>query len=241
MVKCWASCLGNCSDKKSGEHYLSKNLWNSDKVIVKGLWSDEEKEIGINSLTANVLCTTHNSNLSWIDTGIGEVSDVIHELYRLYDVRKRIGNKNLCNFIKLKINGNILEKWCVKFLIGLFCAVGKDSYWHETNTSPLSPPEGIVKAVFSSESFKKPIGLHLNYIVGENHYHKHGNVICEFLNHPKGGTVGAKIEFNGFQFLIWLKEESFNFSIVKQSEKLLYHPQKLLFKNVKQALQFEWN
>jgi len=241
MVKCWAKDLGGCCNTKSGEHYISKYLWDTDKIVVKGLRSDEAKEIGINSLTANVLCSTHNSNLSSVDTGMKEIKDTIQEFYRFYGARKKIGSKNLDNFIKLNINGKILERWCIKFVIGLFYAVGKNSYWHETNTPPLNPPLNIVKAVFGLNTLEKPLGLYSDYIVGDIQRNKYADRTCEFLNHSTGGVVGAKIDFDGLRLLIWLKSEDVDFSLFKYGEKLIYRPQKFLFKDAKQALKFQWD
>lgn len=93
MVKCWAATLGGCSTTQSGEHYLSEGLWDSETITVRGLWGEEEKTIGFGSLNANILCTLHNSALSPLDAGIRKISDTIHELYRLCDVRAKIGTR----------------------------------------------------------------------------------------------------------------------------------------------------
>ena len=50
--------MGGCSSKQSGEHYVTKGLFEGDSLKVKGLpWCKfEEKTIGLGSATANILC-----------------------------------------------------------------------------------------------------------------------------------------------------------------------------------------
>jgi len=249
MAKCWASVLGGCSATQSGEHYLSECLWDSDEITVKGLWGEEEKTISLASLTVNALCRDHNSQLSELDTGIREISDTISELYRLADVRAKIGSRNLLNVPKLRIDGNILERWAAKFLVGLFCAIGKKSYWHETKSNPLQPPERIVKAIYGLGRFEDPVGLYLAYGVGDRHYHERGVIKAETLLHPEGGLAGANLDLNGFRFLIWLHPEPVKESFVASSAgtlfgpgaaELMYHPKKGVFKASSQQIIFEW-
>lgn len=37
MGRCWASCLGDCSDKISGEHVITAGIHLSETMKVKGL------------------------------------------------------------------------------------------------------------------------------------------------------------------------------------------------------------
>jgi hypothetical protein len=66
----------DCSADLSAEHYISKSVLQAigDTVAVSGvpLLSDgQEKEVGINSLTAKILCSRHNSALSLLDSAVG--------------------------------------------------------------------------------------------------------------------------------------------------------------------------
>lgn len=65
MRKCWASGLGNCDGKITGEHLISNNLLDN-KIKVKGFkWCKEEmKEVGSSGLVSNFLCKKHNEDLS---------------------------------------------------------------------------------------------------------------------------------------------------------------------------------
>ena len=69
--RCFLRGYGACSKKISGEHYISKSVLNIfPKFTITGVpWleKNEKREIGINSLTANILCKKHNENLSVLD------------------------------------------------------------------------------------------------------------------------------------------------------------------------------
>ncbi len=69
LVTCWASDLGGCSNGLSGEHVVTKALFDGKAATVKGFgWcKDEFKTVGLNSLVANILCKHHNEYLSPVD------------------------------------------------------------------------------------------------------------------------------------------------------------------------------
>lgn len=159
----------------------------------------------------------------------------------------------MSNVVELRVSGSILEKWSAKFLVGLFCVLGKDKYWHDTKTVSLQPPLEIVEAIYGLRAFENPVGLYLAYEVGDQHYHERENVKVETFVHQSGGFVGANLDFNGFRFLMWLSQESVKSSSVRSSAgtlfgpgaaQLMYHPQKGRFRIerlVSQRLVFEWD
>lgn len=247
MAKCWAAILGQCSPTQSSEHYLSQSLWDSNEITVKGFWGEVEKTIPVASLTVNALCRSHNSNLSALDTGIRKISDTISEFHRLAEVRAKIGKHRLSSVVQFRVDGGILERWAAKFVVGLFCAIGKKSHWHETGSGPLNPSEKVVKAIYGFEPFQEPMGLYLAYEVGDRHYHERGVVRAETLIHPDdGGVLGANIELNGFRFIMWLHPKvpgtsAFSGVLIgPRGAALTYHPKKAIFKHASQELIFEW-
>ena len=70
MDNCWADSIGGCSTKISGEHIVSKSIFEDEFLNVSGVaWlSDSILTLPKKSLEANILCTTHNSKLSNLDT-----------------------------------------------------------------------------------------------------------------------------------------------------------------------------
>ena len=70
--RCYMSPSRNCSTKISREHYISQAILDQFPVLtVSGLpWQQagEAPQFAPRALTANVLCTRHNSPLSPLDT-----------------------------------------------------------------------------------------------------------------------------------------------------------------------------
>lgn len=252
MVKCWAKTLGGCSSIQSREHYLSQGLWEGDSITVKGLW-EEERTIGLSSLTAKNLCKTHNELLSPLDSEAKRIFKTISELYRLQDVRLKLKPRKFWTVKRYRVSGSLFERWAAKFIVGVFYVFGKDKHWHLTQTGPLEPPSEIVEAIFGHKQFKKPMGLYLAYDVGDRHYHEEDMVKLESLVHPDDrGLVGANLEFKGFRFLLWLGGDDLGIFNVPTSEgrifgpdgsEPMYHPKDCRFtisKILSQVLTLEW-
>jgi hypothetical protein len=88
MVECWAKALGGSSPVQSGEHLFSAGLFQGTMITVQGFhWCPEPKSVGLASLTANILCTTHNSGLSQLDSAALQTLNALAEAVRLSDVR----------------------------------------------------------------------------------------------------------------------------------------------------------
>lgn len=86
--KCFLNSRKGCSTKISREHYISNKLLNiverKNKTIdVAGLsWLPKEKikSIGKTNLVSNILCEKHNSDLSALDSSIGNFVEAISEI-----------------------------------------------------------------------------------------------------------------------------------------------------------------
>jgi hypothetical protein len=72
---CYLGGDGNCSEGITAEHYISKAVLQvlGEQIKIDGmLWLlGEEKIVGINSLTAKLLCKRHNNALSPLDSEAG--------------------------------------------------------------------------------------------------------------------------------------------------------------------------
>jgi len=105
----------------TGEHPVSKNLF-SKKVKAKRLpWCQESfKEVGINSLVANILCKKHNEDLSPIDEEIKRFGDCIVEWYQS-DPKRGARSKKIA-----RINGVLLIRWFAKTFCNLLTSAKRD-------------------------------------------------------------------------------------------------------------------
>ena len=208
MVKCWASSLGDCSDKQSGEHYFTKGLFKGETAIVGGFeWLDgETKELGLPVLIANILCEKHNNQLSELDSEAIRVFKYFEEIVRLQEVRKGLKRTNFFHVKRYYADGVLFERWVAKMLIGYFCVNGKGKSWHLTQTERNNPPDVIVNAVYGKIRFAEPMGLYLAYTVGDTHDSPSGIAVTPYF-HPNGGFIGGFVEFRGFRFVMWLSDE----------------------------------
>lgn len=200
---CWAASLGGCVDKMSREHLVSQSMW-SDLVDVHGLpWcKDAPKRIGIASLTQKMLCRSHNSDLSPVDTAgttafgaFGETADLAYRRskQRPYPRWKRR---------MFRVDGPLLERWFLKTTINLVIAQDSQLRWALTGERVREVPSELVKAAFGVSMLSKPMGLYSVSTPGERITVRE---TMEFspLIHENTGLVGGLFTFRGHRFLIY--------------------------------------
>jgi len=160
MSRCWASSLGDCSKRISGEHIFTAGLFEKDRLFVQGMnWCKTEvKRVGKKSLVKKVLCTTHNSRLSPLDNEAIRAFKIFQESMRLQDARSKIKSR-YWNVQHWKINGPLLERWFLKTLITLACEgdqkIGPDS--EELG----QPSPSLVRIAYGQERFPGSAGLYV--------------------------------------------------------------------------------
>ena len=159
-MDCWAASLGGCSDRKSGEHLVSKSLFVGQKVTVQGFsWCPEPKQVGIGSLTANILCAKHNSELSPVDDGGAAAFHALREMMRISNVRKNIKGR-ITNVVHHHCDGPLLERWLLKTLINISYRGDKPI---GQGAKVGKPTEDLVPIAYGLEPF--PAGAGLSFIV----------------------------------------------------------------------------
>jgi len=116
MSKCFLSGFGRCDGKITGEHYISRTLLeaisNNGTVQIGGLpWQESgilEKR-GIGALVSNVLCESHNSGLSDLDSAAGK-------LFRDLNTADKDWGKLPT---ETDYDGALVERWFLKVMCGL--------------------------------------------------------------------------------------------------------------------------
>ena len=133
-MHCYLSELGNCSDKVTREHFISKNIL---EKIAAAQGEPNTKthslevqnacdffggkpvtQIGINAFSAKVLCDNHNPALSAIDTAAGLAFETIE---RLTEDLIALDNGNELKSLYIA-SGLDIERWMVKVFCGLSAA-----------------------------------------------------------------------------------------------------------------------
>jgi hypothetical protein len=205
MRRCWASGLGDCSDKISGEHVITNGAFLTDTVKVKGLpWCvDEFKGIGLASLVKNVLCTNHNSRLSEADASAIQLRKALCDMADLSELRKRMPPQDW-PVKKFSVNGFALERWCLKTLITI-AFHGKISIGDGDAPSG-EPPSALVETAFALKQFQPPrTGLYWMGKGGDEINVSEGVVVTTFSN-SANRLAGARFWFWGLELLLMVSD-----------------------------------
>jgi hypothetical protein len=202
MKNCWASELGNCSDKISREHVVSQGIFVSDKIQVIGFpWNNSEPKIfGLSSLTAKILCRYHNRILSPIDSESANAIKCIREAQRLSNVRAKLKNQ-IWHVVKYQIDGKLFERWFLKTMINALYGYGYPI--DKSNVKHWNPSTEFKRIAFGEELFSGKAGLYSLLFSG----HKvHSIDVISFapLAIDKKEIVGGLFNFRGFYFLLSL-------------------------------------
>ncbi|MEZ5921708.1 MAG: hypothetical protein R3C60_10200 [Parvularculaceae bacterium] len=157
--RCCLAFTGNCSKTISSEHYFSKNvLERLGRFSISGTpWLErgQEQEIGINRVTANILCKRHNESLSPIDqlggNAILTITDAID-----YLAQKGPYRRSAYGFF----SGHMLELWALKVLLGM--VHGK--VMRGENSSLIDPaqiPVSFLRRAFYEHQIESPAGFYI--------------------------------------------------------------------------------
>jgi hypothetical protein len=204
-MNCWASCLGDCSDKGSREHLVSEGLFLKDVVRVQGFpWcKNEAKEIGISGLTSKILCTHHNNSLSPVDEAGAQAFKTLRELRRLANIREKL-KPSPWTVVRYEIDGLPLERWLLKTMINLCCdreyPIGREA------SIPGRPAERLVRIAFGREKFKNRAGLYFLAKLGGK---MHMTDVVGFAPLIKDGhhLEGGIFVFRGQEMLLFLEPD----------------------------------
>jgi hypothetical protein len=205
MGTCWAACLGDCSDKISGEHIITDGVFLVDTVKVKGFsWClDDFKTIGLASFVKNVLCTAHNSRLSEADVGAIQLRKALCDSASLSEVRKKMQPHNW-PVERFSVNGFALERWCLKTLITI--AFGGQAPIGNGDSLPGEPSRALVETAFGLKQFQpQRAGLHWIGDVGEVINVDEGVVVTTFSGQANR-LEGARFWFWGLNLLLILND-----------------------------------
>ena len=216
MVNCWASKLNDCCDNFSREHLISASLFpKSNTIFVQGFhWcQNEQKEIGLASLTSKILCKHHNNSLSQLDTAAG------HAFNNFEYISKLIAEANQNNGrFKVKdshVNALLLERWLLKTLINV-CYEQKHLIG---NSSELGlPDENLVRICFGKSKFLDGAGMYIAANKGDwMGFGSHLN-INPLIEESENKVVGCMFSFAGLLIFLWLMPEKLpnNFDWIKQ-------------------------
>lgn len=231
--KCYLAGTKGCSQKISREHYISKNLLDKIEkynatIDVCGLsWLPKEhlKSIGKSSLVANILCTQHNSDLSGLDSELGNFVEAIS----LID--KEFQNENPSSLI-YSIDGTYIERWLLKSLVGMV----ESRQIKQKNGIPFQYKKKCIKLICSNQE-RWPAGWGLYVSKPLNRvYHSSSIEFIPMHNPNNGELLAATVKISGIEM---------NFLMGKPNSSTVYgiqRPKTITFEKngVKSAINLNW-
>lgn len=239
MTKCWAACLGGCSDKISREHTITKAMFLDEELTVSGMpWCVEPKKVGLANLTAKILCVTHNSALSPVDEEAVKFAEAMRESFRLLQVRVSAKSKRW-TFLKFPIDGSRMERWSLKTLINAT---------YQTD-SPIED-SSLVEIAFGRKSFERPAGLYGVYDPPEKRQLFDGITLQAIM--VRNRVVGATLSFLGLRLLLFLDKKGPQLPYmeigtasggISEVIEPTYHPLRISYsagKGISHAIVFQW-
>jgi hypothetical protein len=243
--------LSGCRKTQSKEHLVSRALFDSKSVRVRGFpWcATEPREIGLSSLAANILCSHHNSILSPVDQYGGNALDEFREIDRVRRSLPPSGPNDPVH--QRSVQGALLERWFIKTTINFAQLLPNDAAWQYGGVPTSQPPEVFVRAAFGELQLPEPLGLYTPAAIGAE-IHTFNGIGFSFLLDASGRVGGAAFQFLGYRFLLWLSDQRLP-DRYQQAEGLppwlsgahiLFHPSGFLFDGAGRRrvaeLRFSW-
>lgn len=185
---CYARELGECSQRISGEHFISRSLLEkiekSGELNIQGpawLSENEERIIPIKSMNANVLCKKHNSALSRLDSAGTEFCSY------LLNVKKKQA--------QLVVNGKEIERWLLKVL----CGFGTSGYLSGFNG--WTPKREWLDVLFFDKTLPDEAGLY--YLISNKVLEAESNEFGTWpvVSDDKKEIIGLHLLLSGYTFL----------------------------------------
>jgi len=157
LEKCWASKYSPCGNKISREHLLTRGVFANNFTRVQGFpWCrDGEVEIGLNSLTAKILCNDHNNALSPLD-------DIGIEATKIFYNSSFLDKEQISpNSIIGTLDGHLFERWFLKTAINLSYKSNLHIGFGLPGSVKGEPANHLLSVVFGDIQFNNKMGLYL--------------------------------------------------------------------------------
>ncbi|MFO0806590.1 MAG: hypothetical protein U0791_26085 [Gemmataceae bacterium] len=233
---CYAQHLCDCRGPVNGEHVVSRSLleaiWQGEKGgRVHGLTflraaPDNPALMGIKALTAKILCTGHNSDLSPFDT----------EITKLFNAKERqllgeidgdpVGTNSY-------VSGDFIERWMLKTLCnGVFS--GNFPVPFVNSFEGQLPPDECVRTIWRSAPLPTRHGV---YVSHDSLPVNHENVFKLAVVGDPSGIVGLRMWMLGSLFTLVLTDDHAPFPELVTAT---YRPRKIVTRHSRNAVVFSW-
>jgi hypothetical protein len=224
---CYASCLNDCSEKLSREHFVSESLLEKLNELgglrVQGLsWmkGGESKALPPSAMASKILCDRHNAALSGLDS-------LAVRFFGAFSPRMD-GTLPPPIFIFL---GNDLERWLLKILCGGVKGAG---FRPEGRGNSL--PKEWIEILFGRREFPLLAGLHVVNYCG--HFQKGPYGVLVRGVKAGNNLDGIAVWLTGFELIL-----SMSLLTVLENRPLAYRPERLNIRSDDgtRSIIFAWN
>lgn len=200
MPNCWANCLGDCDEKQSREHIVSRSLFESDLVDIVGFpWCKTPMRVGKDAVTRKILCVKHNNLLSELDQAAKNVFEAFRE-------QSNVADRFPAGVVPTKHSTSIidalrLERWLLKTLINVSYE-GK-LVISSNVTAPGLPDRNLVEIAFGRQQFSGSSGMYVATAIGQNLFSAD---VVQFAPLIKNETqvVGALFTLRGLHLVLMI-------------------------------------
>jgi hypothetical protein len=192
---------------------VSKGLFVSPTLTVQGFsWcKDEPKTVGIQSLTAKILCQEHNSQLSPLDDAASAAFEALRQQTKLANDRGKLAPNTRLKIERFKIDAKLLERWFLKTLLNLTC---KSNFLVGVNgTESGVPPIDLVKICYGLEPFPGESGMYVAVNSGMALNMEDTVRFSPLLMNDNKRVMGGFFDFRGIRFFLALMPEGLTYPL----------------------------
>ncbi|BAQ64035.1 hypothetical protein [Geminocystis sp. NIES-3709] len=215
--KCYLSHTKGCSEKISGEHYISEALLNviekqNRTIDVTGFtWLPKEQLSSISkaNLKAKILCTNHNCALSPLDSAVADFVAAIGSI----DIEQQ---KQVPLCLAYSVDGTSIERWLIKVVYGLVVS----GQIKQKTGQPFLVKEKCMSLLCSPHA-RWPVGWGLYLPKRPGHvYHSSSFELIPQYNPDNGLLLCLDLKFNGIvmHFVMGKPDTKESFGIHRPAE-----------------------
>jgi hypothetical protein len=231
--KCYANQLDDCSPSISREHVISSSVLrtisqDNPVVLTRNLRfqpQEQQQELGIGSLVANILCDNHNQLLSDFDAAACYLIDGLDR------INSTVGASDDLSEI-IRVNGDDFERWMLKVACGLLFSGTLP--FAPCESKGIAPPPNLLNIIFKKAKFPARQGVYLD-------------TEKEFTSEASMLKCQAVWNYELIGFRVWLLNFKFTLVLAPIPSVLppdianaCYRPTGINFIGSKKRIQFEW-
>src|SRR6266481_6639706 len=232
-ANCYMAATGGCDTKISGEHLISEGVLKilaEKQVELSGVpWLKGQKRmLGFGALTANCLCTRHNSLLSPIDT-VGA---------KLFEAIQKCGTTDTGRGLLFLLSGHDVERWMLRSL-AIFGVSGNFAIDGAVIDQNFVDRLRIVELLEDVSKWKKPLGFYLTRGLGRQFWRRDNIQIAPVVKTGGDEIMGITLDLQGLEFALLVADHDVTGTGL---DKALYRPSAFVFRMGETAhrIQFSW-